>query len=213
MIDFSFEPKGPAAVKERMEQLRSSLDRATGRDTGEFKAQLDATTPGGKPNPMSGSIGSGMAANLGVNGSLPPVSPAEFEMVEPPKATKPQIQGLIAQVAREQSMDQRLLRAVVEAESDYNSHEVSSKGAMGLMQLMPDTAKEMGVKDVFDPYQNLTGGAKYLKKMIAQFDNNIELALAAYNAGPGNVQKAGGIPNIAETKKYVSKIMAKMNAN
>lgn len=213
MIDFSFEPKGPAAVKERMEQLRSSLDRATGRDTGEFKAQLDATTPGGKPNPMSGSIGAGMAANLGVDGSLPPVSPTDFEMVEPPKASKTQIQGLIAQVAREQSMDQRLLRAVVEAESDYNSHEVSSKGAMGLMQLMPDTAKEMGVKDVFDPYQNLTGGAKYLKKMIAQFDNNIELALAAYNAGPGNVQKAGGIPNIAETKKYVSKIMAKMNAN
>ncbi|HLO99129.1 MAG TPA: lytic transglycosylase domain-containing protein [Fimbriimonas sp.] len=210
MVDFIFEPKGPGAIKERMEELRANIDRSMGRDPEAFKAKLDVET-GKRPTAMAGSIGAGGAND--VSGPLPPANFADFETAQLPKASKAQIQSLIAQVAREQSMDQRLLRAVVETESDYNSLDVSSKGAMGLMQLMPDTAKEMGVKDVFDPYQNLTGGAKYLKQMISKFDNNIEWALAAYNAGPGAVQKAGGIPDFAETKKYVSKIMAKMNAN
>ena len=79
------------------------------------------------------------------------------------------------------------------------------------MQLMPGTAEEMGVKNPFNPYENLTGGTKYLKQMMARFPDRMDLALAAYNAGPRRVEQAGGIPDIAETKNYVKKIMAQIN--
>ena len=124
---------------------------------------------------------------------------------------KLQVQALISKVAVEQGIDERLLKAVVQAESDFNPDEVSHTGAMGLMQLMPDTAKELGVVDPFNPYQNLTGGSKYLKQMLTRFNGDTSLALAAYNAGPGAVKRAGGIPNIAETKNYVSKILGNLN--
>ena len=81
---------------------------------------------------------------------------------------------------------------------------------MGLMQLMPDTARSVGVANVLNPYQNLTGGAKYLNQMIKRYDGNVALALAAYNAGPGKVDKARGIPNIPETQKYVNRIMTQV---
>ena len=118
---------------------------------------------------------------------------------------------MISKVAVEQGIEERLLKAVVQAESDFNPDEVSHTGAMGLMQLMPDTAKELGVVDPFNPYQNLTGGSKYLKQMLTRFNGDTSLALAAYNAGPGAVKRAGGIPNIAETKNYVSKILGNLN--
>jgi soluble lytic murein transglycosylase-like protein len=124
---------------------------------------------------------------------------------------KLQVQALISKVAIEQGIDERLLKAVVQAESDFNPDEVSHTGAMGLMQLMPDTARELGVVDPFNPYQNLTGGSKYLKQMLTRFNGDTSLALAAYNAGPGAVKRAGGIPNIAETKNYVSKILGNLN--
>ena len=121
-----------------------------------------------------------------------------------------QIQATILQVAREQNMDPNLLRAVVDAESGFNPNETSKTGAMGLMQLMPDTARSVGVANVLNPYQNLTGGAKYLNQMIKRYDGNVALALAAYNAGPGKVDKARGIPNIPETQKYVNRIMTQV---
>ena len=200
--EMRFELKGPEAVRQRMEEIRSRMSTKVPEP---FVEALK-TAEKGQPIPMQGKIGPD------VEGEVPPFDPFAAARLSQlgPNPDKTQIQGMIAQVAREQNLDYNLLRSVVEAESSYNPLEVSHRGAKGLMQLMPDTARELGVTDAFNPYQNLTGGAKYLKKMLTRYQDNIDLALAAYNAGPGKVDRAQGIPNYAETKNYIAKIRANM---
>ncbi len=108
--------------------------------------------------------------------------------------------------ARRQGVAADLVRAVIQVESAFNPVAVSNKGAMGLMQLMPSTARELGVSDPFDPDQNIRGGVTYLKQLLTRYDQRVELALAAYNAGIGNVEKYGAVPPFKETRTYVSKI-------
>ena len=113
----------------------------------------------------------------------------------------------IMQAARETGLDIDLIHAVILAESAYDSKAVSPKGAMGLMQLMPATAKRFDVSDAFDPVQNIRGGTQYLKFLMDRFDNDLELATAAYNAGEGAVEKFGrSIPPYKETQLYVKKV-------
>jgi hypothetical protein len=114
---------------------------------------------------------------------------------------------LIEKYARKQGVDPKLVQAMIRQESGFNPVAVSPKGAMGLMQLMPETAASLGVEDPFDLEQNIKGGVHFLKICLNKFDQNLPLALAAYNAGPGRVAEHQGMPPFKETQTYVKKIV------
>jgi len=121
-------------------------------------------------------------------------------------STEGQYEDLIREHARQNGVSPDLVRAVIRAESNFNPHAVSPKGAMGLMQLMPATARDLGVANPFRPAENIRGGVAYLARLLARYGQNVELALAAYNAGPGAVEKYGAVPPYRETQSYVRKI-------
>jgi soluble lytic murein transglycosylase-like protein len=121
----------------------------------------------------------------------------------------PRYQAKIAELAARFDLSPALLEAVVWQESRWNENAVSPVGAQGLAQLMPGTARYLGV-DPRDPFANLEGGARYLREQLDRFGGDLEKALAAYNAGPGRVERAGGIPNIRETQHYVAAIMGRL---
>lgn len=128
----------------------------------------------------------------------------EFEFVKPSEA----YEEIIQEAAAEYDLDPNLIRAVMQTESAFHPYAVSRAGAEGLMQLMPALADEMGVADSFDPRENIMGGTRYLKRLLEHHNGNLDLALASYNAGPGNVERYGGIPPFRETRKYVKTIKA-----
>jgi len=116
------------------------------------------------------------------------------------------LETIVNHFARKFSLDAALIMAVIKVESDFDPQVVSQKGAQGLMQLMPETAHEVGVSNPFDPSQSVYGGSLYLRKMLDSFDLNLDHALAAYNAGPTTVRKYGGIPPYKETQNYVKRV-------
>jgi hypothetical protein len=116
-------------------------------------------------------------------------------------------QPIILEVAERYDIDAAMINAVIMAESSFNPKAVSKKGARGLMQLMPSTAKFLGVEDSFDPAHNIDGGVRYLKTLLVQFQYDMELALAAYNAGSRNVRMYGGVPPFKSTQSYIHKVL------
>ena len=124
------------------------------------------------------------------------------------QTSKAQILNVVSQISKKHGVDEKLVQALIKQESGFNPKAKSKAGAMGLMQLMPATAKNMGVKDPYNTVQNVEGGVKYLKSMLNKYNGNIILALAAYNAGPGAVDKYSGVPPYSETQNYVRNILA-----
>lgn len=118
-----------------------------------------------------------------------------------------QFESIINSCARQYGVDSNLIKAVIQAESNYNPKAISRKGAAGLMQLMPKTAQSLKVADSFDPAENIRGGVRYLRFLLDTFKGDVSLALAAYNAGLTNVAKHKGVPPFAETRNYVAKVM------
>ena len=122
------------------------------------------------------------------------------------------LDAIFNEAASKYGVDAKFLKAIAKCESDFSTECTSRSGAMGIMQLMPQTAASLGVTNAYDPYQNIMGGARYISEKLTQYNGDESLALAAYNAGSGNVAKYGGIPPFKETQNYVAKVMAYYNS-
>lgn len=140
--------------------------------------------------------------------SLPPINMTKISST----GSSTEIDSIIQEAAVKYNLPVNLIKSVIKQESNFNPNAVSGAGASGLMQLMPATAKGLGVTNVFDPRDNIMGGSKYLRQMLDKYNGNTTLALAAYNAGPGNVDKYGGIPPFKETQNYVRKVTSHLLA-
>lgn len=137
-------------------------------------------------------------------------TPVPFSIPPCDPLSAAELDKLVLENSQQQGVKEDLIRGVIQEESGARPCAVSWKGAQGLMQLMPATAEEFGVRDPFDPRQNVEAGTKLLKRLLAKYKDDVSLALAAYNAGEGAVDGAGGIPPIAETQKYVTDIDSKL---
>jgi soluble lytic murein transglycosylase-like protein len=130
-----------------------------------------------------------------------------------PTAQREWIDSIVEQAALRHEVDPNLVRAIIRVESNFNPHAVSRKGAIGLMQLMPYTARSLNVSNPFDPRQNVDAGVRHFKKLLDSYGGNLELSLAAYNAGSSAVQRSRGVPRYAETQNYVKKITELYGSN
>ena len=143
---------------------------------------------------------------ISLNQALMEATAVQANVKQP--ANKAQILNVVSQISKKHGVDEKLVQALIKQESGFNPKAKSKAGAMGLMQLMPQTAKNLGVKDPYNTVQNVEGGVKYLKSMLNRYNGNVILALAAYNAGPGAVDKYSGVPPYKETQNYVKNILA-----
>lgn len=185
-------------LEEVLGQSTSSSNSLLETTLGSHNLQYNSTNQFFSPSTLSAAMGVTTENSLSLVKSSPPSTMKYGDIIK--------------QAAEKFDLPERLISSIIQHESNFNSDAVSHAGAQGLMQLMPGTAKFLGVKNSLDPEQNITGGARYLRQMLDQFNGNIENALAAYNAGPGNVKKYGGIPPFKETQNYVKKVLNTFNA-
>lgn len=150
------------------------------------------------------------AAEIAFVATLPDAPPAAASM--PPPDSNPDVHTLLSHAGAQHDIDVELLASLVHAESNGHPHAVSRTGAQGLMQLMPGTARQLGVRDSFQPEQNIDGGTAYLDELLTRYRDNLALALAAYNAGPAAVDKYHGIPPYRETRAYVARVMSEFKS-
>ena len=197
---------------------RAAEQRAMQLQTGIISAQVQPTSlpsQGANVQPFQqvlqstaqsqfGSLLTGPSATTSVDAQIS-VQP---QLREYAQTSKPQILSMISQIAKKHGVDEKLVKALVQQESGFNPKATSYCGAKGLMQLMPGTAKTLGVTDPYNPVQNVDGGVRHLKWLLSKYNGNKILALAAYNAGSGAVDKYDGVPPYKETQNYVRKILA-----
>lgn len=187
------QPLGPQGVLARMRQIEARMEQLFSTRLDEAERRVSAQVP------RSDSAAYAQRYGVGVGIGIMPASPFDVSS----------LRGLAGQIAQEAGVDESLFAALISAESDWNPNAVSPKGAIGLTQLMPDTARALGVANPYDPIENMRGGARYLRQMLDEF-GSVELALAAYNAGPGAVRRHRGVPPFAETQAYVRRILGEV---
>jgi soluble lytic murein transglycosylase-like protein len=185
-----------AAVASRVQELQALIDRPVGAPAAAPAPAVTPTAAEVARSPFAAEMQAAFAAATPTGaGALGAADPSAYD-------------GLIQEAAARHGVDPALLKGLIRAESGFDPNAGSPAGAQGLAQLMPGTAASLGVTDPFDPAQSIEGGAKYLGQQLRAFGGDPSLALAAYNAGPGAVQRHGGIPPYAETRTYVQRVLA-----
>jgi len=208
MIQNMISTGGQAAAEQRLAQIQGYVAN--------FDPKTKSIAPPSEPNVQSfqdvlkSSAGSKFGALLTNPSSMSVQAQisTQPQLRDYSQASKPQLLSMISQIAQKHGVDDKLVKAVIKQESGFNPKAISHCGAMGLMQLMPGTAKGLGVTDAMNPVQNVEGGVKYLKNLLGKYHGNVILALAAYNAGSGAVDKYDGVPPYKETQNYVRSILA-----
>lgn len=210
MIQNLISTGGQKAAEQRLMQLQNHVSSVTqapipapavGGNVKSFQDVLQSTaqTQFGSllTNPANMSVQAQIGQSQAVSGLRDYTTPS-----------KPQLLSMISKIAQKHGVDEKLVKAVIKQESGFNPKAKSHCGAIGLMQLMPATAKGLGVTDPYNPVQNVEGGVRYLKSLLSKYHGNVILTLAAYNAGSGAVDKYDGVPPYKETQNYVKNILA-----
>lgn len=211
MIQNLLSSGGQQAIQQRAMQLQSYVNNVNNNNV--QPGALSNQVPSTGVQPFQEVLQSTAKSQFGGLLTNPATTEVQAEISTQPtlrnyaNVSKPQLLSMISKISAKHGVDEKLVKALIKQESGFNPKAKSHCGAMGLMQLMPGTAKTLGVKDAFNPIQNVDGGVRHLKWLLSKYNGNVVLALAAYNAGSGAVDKYDGVPPYAETQNYVKSIL------
>lgn len=186
----------PLSAWAQADSIRAAMEESLQKQRDSVRTQAASAVPGG-----------GASSSFF---TVPWPKPAAMLSADCDPLPRARVDELITKAATREGLKPEVIREVIQRESAAKPCAISVKGAQGLMQLMPATAEQFGVRDPFDPEQNVSAGAKFLKQLLTRYNGDLSLALAAYNAGPGTVDKSNGVPQNAETQAYVKEILKKL---